>query len=523
MKRPFDIVFLDPSNDASLSPVSWRTGLHSDLLLHVGLTSYHVHKVIVGHGERASRFVNSVFGTAVGQLTNQMPSRMEIDLTKVLPEALWDVFETVLDFMYTGELHSNVSYVLKLLACSELLQIKALFHRCREDLGPLLIFENIPFLLADSSMPFLSEAVRERIKIAASGCIIEGFLNCSVEYLQAVPTCELANIFASSRLVVTHEDFLFDLIKELVVERGAAAEVLWASCRMWEVSSDRLKWAREQQGIPAHSVWSALDLYGQSWCRQSFVGISCAVIFDRSNSSTCYDMNNRWYNELQDCIRSRGGDVEVFHDKAWNSSMYHGFSVIITDLPRDSLRHIDNLQKLLDGGGGLILLREIEFNEFPESGEDWFLDPLAIAKGDVQFQCASMFRAHNVRKGKALEKSTDILSCQLAAGVDVERWRTRALYWTYPFNMDVNIDYNRRAPYQFRILPNAKVLIELEMNGIAIPLVVLHPTQQVAVFWDNAAWNEDWELKDSNGKTMPQLQLLLNTVLVFARRRCSGP
>lgn len=58
-----DVQFPQLSYDADTDLPSWRTGLHSDWQLRVGDALYKIHKVLTGHGPRASAFLCSAFTT----------------------------------------------------------------------------------------------------------------------------------------------------------------------------------------------------------------------------------------------------------------------------------------------------------------------------------------------------------------------------------------------------------------------------------------------------------------------------
>lgn len=358
-------------------------------------------------------------------------------------------------------------------------------------------------------MGFLTGPVRQCVVLAASRCVIEQFLDCSLESLRPVPTDVLVNIFTSHSLAVTHEDFLFDIVKEMAAERGAEAHALWACCRFADVSVERLRWARDHQVVPTKDVWDSLVRTSQEGQRQSFSGIFCLLLVDNvKGKGKRYMDTDDWVCIIQHWIESRGGCCEVF--------LYgrDALDIIISDKPVDDLRQDAQVQHWVDRGCGLVILKDQAWSDIPDN---WDLDPLGVSKGrgkGFEDEVVNL----GVRKGKALAPDTDMMARQLSSGVQVEMWRPQSRSWFTPIYMGDGGRFHE--PRAFRLLPGARVLIELKYK-CGVPIVVLHPTKRVAVFWDNAAYDNGWKLVEKGCPT-PQLQLLLNTMLVFARSRMPG-
>merc|ERR1719261_131853 len=90
-----EVPFPELPSDADTEIPSWRTGLHSDWQLRLGPTVYRIHKVLTGHGPRASAFLCSAFTTGQqlasgaaysedGSACASLPARNETDLTRIL-------------------------------------------------------------------------------------------------------------------------------------------------------------------------------------------------------------------------------------------------------------------------------------------------------------------------------------------------------------------------------------------------------------------------------------------------------
>eukprot|EP00439_Symbiodinium_sp_Y106_P014278 s8268_g2.t1 len=115
---------------------SWRTGLHSDWRLRLGPSVFDIHKVLTGHGPRASAFLCSAFTTGQ-QLATGSPGGhaaaygaydgmydesgagcgriFETDLSHILPEQVWPFFSQALDFIYSEDLVLNEENAVPLL------------------------------------------------------------------------------------------------------------------------------------------------------------------------------------------------------------------------------------------------------------------------------------------------------------------------------------------------------------------------------------------------------------------------
>ncbi|CAE8655603.1 unnamed protein product, partial [Polarella glacialis] len=130
-----DLPFPELPSDAHTELPSWRTGLHSDWRLRLGPTLYSIHKVLTGHGPRASSFLCSAFTTgqqlAAGLVDADDGSSGcgETDLSNILPEQVWPSFGQALDFIYSEELQLNEENAVPLLRCADALQIRLLFLR----------------------------------------------------------------------------------------------------------------------------------------------------------------------------------------------------------------------------------------------------------------------------------------------------------------------------------------------------------------------------------------------------------
>eukprot|EP00929_Paragymnodinium_shiwhaense_P098110 TRINITY_DN59651_c0_g1_i1.p1 TRINITY_DN59651_c0_g1~~TRINITY_DN59651_c0_g1_i1.p1 ORF type:complete len:642 (+),score=91.07 TRINITY_DN59651_c0_g1_i1:118-2043(+) len=224
-----DAPFPELPSDADMELPSWRTGLHSDWRLNLGGQTYNVHKVLTGHGPRASAFLCSAFTTgqflATGLLntcttgaaadasarSTQAAGENETDLSHILPEPVWPLFEELLDYIYTGELKLHEKNAVPLLRCADALQIRALFHECVKAINDLLSVESAPRMLGDAAA-LLGGAPSEQILSAAADVIADHFEKYSTEDLLKIPVAQLISILKRDDLSVLHENEVFDCV-----------------------------------------------------------------------------------------------------------------------------------------------------------------------------------------------------------------------------------------------------------------------------------------------------------------------
>lgn len=264
-----DVPFPRLPSDADMELPSWRTGLHSDWQLRVGSTIYRIHKVLTGHGPRASSFLCSAFTTGQQLACNSFPVSdnssgtavseegtcvNETDLSHILPEAVWPVFSQVLDFIYTEELQLSEENAVPLLCCADALQIRLLFLRCIDGINELLSVTSAMRILTESKA-YLGGPLHEQIAKAAQDVIAEHFDSYCPDDFQCLPTTCLAEILRRDDLAVLHENEVFDCVSSAAEEltshgRGDEATILWQCVRFGALSNSYVVRAAQIDVIP---------------------------------------------------------------------------------------------------------------------------------------------------------------------------------------------------------------------------------------------------------------------------------
>lgn len=309
-----DVPFPELPSDADTEIPSWRTGLHSDWQLRVGPTVYRIHKVLTGHGPRASAFLCSAFTT--GQQLASGPGSpedsaskgevTETDLSAILPEQVWPFFGEVLDFVYNEEPQLTDENAVPLLRCADALQIRSLFLLCVEGINELLSVSSAPRILADTDA-LLGGALAEQIQRAAQDVVAEHFDSYDSMDLQKIPTSQLMQILKRDDLSVMHENEVFDRIleaAEAMNSEGRCSEAmqLWQTVRFGALSNSYLVKAAHVDAIPKMAlIWAkvlhrkcgssmlqgptALQQVAENWPvgpprpRKPFKDLVCAVMY----------------------------------------------------------------------------------------------------------------------------------------------------------------------------------------------------------------------------------------------------
>jgi len=267
-----DVPFPELPSDADTELPSWRTGLHSDWRLRLGQTDFQIHKVLTGHGPRASAFLCSAFTTGqqlAGQAfcvnedcDSQGLNRVnETDLSHILPEQVWPFFSQALDFIYSEDLVLNEENAVPLLRCADALQIRSLFLRCVEGINEILTVPTAPRILSDS-VSLLGGPLADQIIKAASDVISEHFDQYEVEDLRRLPPSTLAQILRRDDISIVHENEIFDFVVEMASSlissgRGDEAQQLWQAIRFGALSNNYMVRAAQVDMIPRMTlIWS---------------------------------------------------------------------------------------------------------------------------------------------------------------------------------------------------------------------------------------------------------------------------
>jgi len=273
-----DVPFPELPSDADTELPSWRTGLHSDWQLRLGPTAYRIHKVLTGHGPRASSFLCSAFTTGqqlasgcpqVSESTDELQHPVspggsavgETDLSHIIPEQVWPVFGEALDYIYSEELRITDENAVPLLCCADALQIKSLFLSGIAGINDILSVKTAPRILTDS-VAMLGGPLSEQIQKAAQDVIGEHFDSYTPEEMLRLPTASLAQILMRDDISVMHENDIFDSIVEAAAAleakgRSEEATQLWKCLRLGALSNSYIVSVAEIEAIPKMAlIWS---------------------------------------------------------------------------------------------------------------------------------------------------------------------------------------------------------------------------------------------------------------------------
>mmetsp|Transcript_85954 Transcript_85954/g.179702 ORF Transcript_85954/g.179702 Transcript_85954/m.179702 type:complete len:621 (-) Transcript_85954:137-1999(-) len=257
-----EVNFPELPSDVDTKTPSWRTGLHSDWMLRLGPTTFKIHKVLTGHGPRASAFLCSAFTTgqqlaAASSEDGWSPGgpKCETDLTHILPEQVWGVFGQVLDFIYNEQITLTVENAIPLLHCGDVLQVRSLFLQCVEGINELMSAATAPRILSDCCA-LLGGDLAEQIQSSAQNMIAEHFCSYSVDELQQIPLTQLAQILVRDDLCIVHENEVFDRVLVLTEhlkqqeENHDAIPLLWQTVRLGALSNAYFVRAAQVDAIP---------------------------------------------------------------------------------------------------------------------------------------------------------------------------------------------------------------------------------------------------------------------------------
>jgi len=261
VRRParVDVPFPELPSDAHTEIPSWRTGLHSDWQLRLGPTVYTIHKVLTGHGPRASAFLCSAFttGQQLSAVEDAFGSCMvgETDLSDILTEQVWPFFDEVLDYVYSEVLNLTEENAVPLLRCADALQIRSLFLQCVEGINELLTASTAPRILGDTVV-LLGGTLAEQISKAAQDVIAEHFDSYEMSELERIPTQQFVQILRRDDLSVMHENEVFDRVLEITEGMDGPGRTeeelnqLWQTVRFGAISNSYLIRATKVDIIP---------------------------------------------------------------------------------------------------------------------------------------------------------------------------------------------------------------------------------------------------------------------------------
>lgn len=546
-----DVAFPELPSDADTEIPSWRTGLHSDWQLRLGTTVHRIHKVLTGHGPRASAFLCSAFTTGQQLASGGIgggaedcgyspASGNETDLSNILPEQVWPFFGKVLDFVYNEELHLTDENAVPLLRCADALQIRSLFLLCVERINDLLSISSAPRILADTST-LLGGDLAEQIQRAAQDVIAENFKDYTVVELEVIPTSQLIQILKRDDLSVMHENEVFDRVLEIGERMSSDSErtlrgQVWQTIRFGALSNTYYIRASQVEDIPKMAlIWAKVlhrkcgssMLQGPSamqclenWPvgpprpRKPFKDLVCAVMYsvdtDARNDQDV-ERNITAATLVAEEIEFLGGRAILENIFARSPSARDTAEASIINMDQvdvafvlapwtPSEKRIARLINFVDQGGGAVLLSFIG-GLSKGAWLDRRYEPLITGKvaDNTPYEDVYLSKPATLDTGDPSKRSQETLTPpRILCGVD---------------------SINGRRRITSKMVPGARVLAKWSDGQ---PLVVQHPDKNV--FSVSQRVSRIFELDDDLGHD-DTLQLVLNTMAQAGKeaRRLRGP
>lgn len=545
-----DVPFPELPSDADTEIPSWRTGLHSDWQLRLGPTVYRIHKVLTGHGPRASAFLCSAFTTgqqlAVGggidfQEHCCSVAASETDLSNILPEQVWPFFGEVLDFVYNKELNLTDANAVPLLRCADALQIRSLFLLCVNGINDLMNVTSAPRILADT-VALLGGELAEQSQKAAQDVICEHFDSYLASELEIIPTSQLIQIFKRDDLSVMHENEVFDRIQDIAEKmnfEGRSEEVmqLWQTVRFGALSNSYHVKAAQVDVIPKMAlIWAkvlhrkcgssmlqgptAMQSIADGWPvgpprpRKPFKDLVCAVMYsvdtDARNDQDV-ERNITAATLVAEEIEFLGGRAILENIFARSPSARETSEASIINMDQvdvafvlapwtPSEKRIARLINFVDQGGGAVLLSFIG-GLSKGAWLDRQYEPLITGKvaDNTPYEDVYLSCPQSLDMGDPSKRSQDSLTPpRILCGVD---------------------SINGRRRITSKLVDGARVLAKWSDGQ---PLVVQHPDKNV--FSVSQRVSRIFELDDDLGHD-DTLQLVLNVMVKAGKeaRRVRGP
>mmetsp|Transcript_119813 Transcript_119813/g.382467 ORF Transcript_119813/g.382467 Transcript_119813/m.382467 type:complete len:601 (-) Transcript_119813:126-1928(-) len=536
-----EVSFPELPSDVDTETPSWRTGLHSDWLLRVGPAEYRIHKVLTGHGPRASAFLCSAFTTgqqlSVGSAEDGCSPgacRAETDLSNILPEQVWPFVGQVLDFIYSQHITITIENAVPLLRCADALQIRSLFLVSGEGINELLSVTSAPKFLGDT-VALLGGELAEQIQTSAQNVIADSFDSYSLEDLRQIPTSQLVLILKRDDLSIVHENEVFDRVRALAeaMQREDSTEdvtQLWQTVRLGALSNGYFVKAAQVDAIPKMALIRSKVLHRRcgnnmlqgpmelqamvdNWpvgpCRprKPFKDLVCAVLYSvdtEARSDPDVERNITAATLVVEEIEFLGGRAQIENIFAGSPSARENAEPINMDkvdvafvlapwTPSD--KRIASLINFVDNGGGAVLLSFIG----GLSKGTWLehqYEPLLTGKVGDNTPYEDVFLA-------TAGSSPCSLDCS-----DSSIKRTQDT--VTPPRILCGVDsINGRRRITSKLVDGAKVLAKWSDGQ---PLVVQHPSKNV--FSVSQRVSRIFELDDDLGHD-DTLQLVLN-VMVYA-------
>lgn len=544
-----DVPFPELPSDADTEIPSWRTGLHSDWQLRLGPTVNRIHKVLTGHGPRASAFLCSAFTTgqqlasggrngALEESCGTTVACNETDLSHILPEQVWCAMSEVLDFVYNEELHLTDENAVPLLRCADALQIRSLFLLCVEGINDLLSIASAPRILTDTST-LLGGDLAEQIQKAAQDVIAENLDAYTDLELETIPIPQLIQILKRDDLSIMHENEVFDRVFDIAARMTTADrpdEVirLWQTVRFGAVSNsyyiraaqvddipkDTLIWAKVLHRKCGSSMLQAPPMTEGSWPmgpprpRKPFKDLVCAVMYsvdtDARNDQDV-ERNITAATLVAEEIEFLGGRAILENIFARSPSARDTSEASIINMDQvdvafvlapwtPSEKRIARLINFVDQGGGAVLLSFIG-GLSKGAWLDRQYEPLITGKvaDNTPYEDVYLSKPSTLDTTDLMKRSQDTLTPpRILCGVD---------------------SINGRRRITSKLVDGARVLAKWSDGQ---PLVVQHPDKNV--FSVSQRVSRIFELDDDLGHD-DTLQLVLNVMVQAGKeaRRLRGP
>lgn len=173
----------------------WTTGDHHDVTIEVGERTFNCHKAVLA---AMSDYFDAMFRSSM---------RESISGHVTFPEMEPDLFEIVINFLYTGKADINGENAIELLHQASVLQIKSLQRLCEEFLHPHLTMDNCLKVWKLAVLHDCDNLAGKAVKMIATN-----FMElCKTEEFMELEGKEVSAILNEDDLDVESEDKLCDI------------------------------------------------------------------------------------------------------------------------------------------------------------------------------------------------------------------------------------------------------------------------------------------------------------------------
>lgn len=255
-KRKLTAAFCEIPQEKDALKRSWRAGEHCDWTVILDTKEFHIHKVIVATGDRASAFLAASFRKHCGKNDTT-------DLTTLVPQKCWSYFESLLDFVYGSDVEVTIDNWAQLVKMADLLQIGSLYTRCVEAGSDLITSETAPKVVATVNDLQLGGDLQQEVEQIAIDVMTPLFSSYKPKDLIMLPVPAFQALLRRDDLDIPNEDSIFEFLMHISVELGSETMAqLWRCCRLQNLSPERVLEVALVNEIPKEAIVWALACKG---------------------------------------------------------------------------------------------------------------------------------------------------------------------------------------------------------------------------------------------------------------------